>query len=130
MNRLEKLRAISPSDILIFDTETTGLNVGGSRRDEILSLAVMNLDGDVLFCDLLRPSERKKWPKAESINGISPSMVKDKKTIIERRSEDVYKRQRRELFGALAEHDAIRPVRIFAPCSVAVRRALIDRQRE
>lgn len=87
MNRLEKLRAISPSEVLIFDTETTGLNVGGSRRDEILSLAVMNLDGDVLFCDLLKPSERKKWPKAESINGISPSMVKDKQTIIERRSE-------------------------------------------
>ena len=87
MNRLEKLRAIIPSDVLIFDTETTGLNVGGSRRDEILSLAVMNLDGDVLFYDLLKPSERKKWPKAESINGISPSMVKDKQTIIERRSE-------------------------------------------
>ena len=60
MSRLEKLRAISPSDVLIFDTETTGLNVGGSRRDEILSLAVMNLDGDVLFCDLFKPSERKK----------------------------------------------------------------------
>lgn len=93
MSRLEKLRAISPSDVLIFDTETTGLNVGGSRRDEILSLAVMNLDGDVLFCDLFKPSERKKWPKAESINGISPSMVKDKQTIIERRSviEPIFK---------------------------------------
>lgn len=37
---------------------------------------------------------------------------------------------RRERFGALAEHDAIRPVGVFAPRSVSVRRALIDRQRE
>ena len=87
MTRKEKLKAIDPKKVIVFDTETTGLNIGGSRRDEILSLAVMNLDGDVLFCDLFKPSERKKWPKAESINGISPSMVKDKQTIIERRSE-------------------------------------------
>lgn len=87
MTRKERLQAIDPKKVIVFDTETTGLNIGGSRRDEILSLAVMNLDGDVLFCDLLKPSERKKWPKAESINGISPSMVKDKQTIIERRSE-------------------------------------------
>lgn len=87
MTRKEKLQAIDPKKVIVFDTETTGLNIGGYRRDEILSLAVMNLDGDVLFCDLLKPSERKKWPKAESINGISLSMVKDKQTIIERRSE-------------------------------------------
>lgn len=87
MTRKDRLQAIDPKKVIVFDTETTGLNIGGSRRDEILSLAVMNLDGDVLFCDLLKPSERKKWPKAESINGISPSMVKDKQTIIERRSE-------------------------------------------
>lgn len=87
MTRKEKLQAIDPKKVIVFDAETTGLNIGGSRRDEILSLAVMNLDGDVLFCDLLKPSERKKWPKAESINGISPSMVKDKQTIVERRSE-------------------------------------------
>lgn len=87
MTRKEKLQAIDPKKVIVFDTETTGLNIGGCRRDEILSLAVMNLDGDVLFCDLLKPSERKKWPKAESINGISPSMVKGKQTIIERRSE-------------------------------------------
>lgn len=87
MTRKEKLQAIAPKDVIIFDTETTGLNVGGSRRDEILSLAVINLDGDVLFHDLFKPSERKKWPKAESINGISPSMVSDKKAIIDRRDE-------------------------------------------
>ena len=87
MTRKDKLKAIDPKQVIIFDAETTGLNVGGSKRDEILSLAVMNLDGDVLFSDLVKPSERKKWPKAESINGISPSMVKDKQTLIERRSE-------------------------------------------
>lgn len=87
MTRKEKLQNIDPKNIIVFDTETTGLNVGGSRRDEILSLAIMNLNGDVLFNDLVRPAERKKWPKAESINGISPAMVKDKKTLLERRNE-------------------------------------------
>lgn len=87
VSRLEKLRSIDPKDILVFDTETTGFNVGGSRRDEILSLAVINLDGDILFNDLVKPVERKKWPKAEGVNGISPAMVKDKKTILERREE-------------------------------------------
>ena len=41
MTRKEKLQAIDPKKVIVFDTETTGLNIGGSRRDEILSLAVL-----------------------------------------------------------------------------------------
>lgn len=87
MDRKDKLLSIDPKDVIVFDTETTGINVGGDRQDEILSLAVMNLAGDVLFNDRFKPSRRKRWPKAESINGISPAMVKDKLTIEERKGE-------------------------------------------
>ncbi len=87
MNRKGKLLSIDPEDVIIFDTETTGINVGGDRQDEILSLAVMNLAGDVLFNDRFKPSKRKRWPKAEGINGISPAMVKDKQAIEERKDE-------------------------------------------
>lgn len=87
MTRKEKLQAIDPKDVIIFDTETTGFDVGGDRRDEVLSLAVMNLAGDILFNDMFKPVQRKRWPKAESVNGISPEMVKDKQTIEERRAE-------------------------------------------
>lgn len=87
MTKKEKLQSIDPKDVIVFDTETTGINVGGDRQDEILSLAVMNLAGDVLFNDMFKPSKRKRWPKAEGINGISPDMVKDKQTIEERKGE-------------------------------------------
>lgn len=87
MGRLEKLRAYDPHEVIVFDTETTGVAPFGDRPDEILSLAVMDLAGNVLFRDTFKPERRVRWPKAESINGISPAMVKDKQTIMQRQAE-------------------------------------------
>lgn len=85
MTRKENLKTLDPKNVIVFDTETTGTAVGGN--DEVLSLAVMNMAGDVLFYDTFKPLHRKRWSKAESINGISPDMVKDKQTIEERKGE-------------------------------------------
>ena len=82
--RLERLRSYDPSTVIVFDTETTGKS---PMRDEILSLAIIDLNGNVLFNDMFKPVDRIRWPKAESIHGISPAMVADKQPISERRAE-------------------------------------------
>ncbi len=90
---LEQVRALDPKRVIVLDTETTGL--GKNSNDEILSLSIIDLDGTVLFDELVRPEHRKRWPKAQEINGISPAMVKDKKTLAE------YGDQLRELWGRI-----------------------------
>ena len=68
------------SDILIFDTETTGIF---PNSEEILELAIINGCGDVLFNERFKPEKKKTWPKSQAINGISPDDVKDCKTLKE-----------------------------------------------
>lgn len=85
MGKADNLKALDSSTVLVLDTETTGIRRNG--EDEVLSLAIMSLDGNVLFNDMFKPERRKRWPKAEEINGISPSMVNEKQTIAERRDE-------------------------------------------
>ena len=84
MGRLEKLRAIDPCQIIVFDTETTGIGAG---NNEILQLSIIDGLGNVLFDDLIKPERRKRWNKAQEIHGISPEDVKDKQTLLERREE-------------------------------------------
>lgn len=84
MGRLEKLRAIDPGQIIVFDTETTGIGAG---NNEILQLSIIDGLGNVLFDDLIKPERRKRWNKAQEIHGISPEDVKDKQTLLERREE-------------------------------------------
>ena len=62
------------SEILIFDTETTGIF---PKSDEILELAIINGCGDVLFNERFKPEHKTSWPEAEAINGIAPESVKD-----------------------------------------------------
>lgn len=85
MGKADTLKALDSSTVLVLDTETTGIRRNGD--DEVLSLAIMSLDGNVLFYDTFKPERRKRWPKAEEVNGISPSMVKDKQPIAERCDE-------------------------------------------
>jgi len=75
---------LDSSKIIVIDTETTGLNPGS---DEVLSLAIIDGDGNVLFDDFMRPARRKRWPKAAEINGITWSDVKDKGTLLDRGAE-------------------------------------------
>lgn len=65
-----------PEKIIFFDTETTGITVS----DEILSLAIVDQDGNTLFNELIRPSRKKKWPEAARVNHITPDMVKNRPT--------------------------------------------------
>ena len=51
--------------------------------DEILQLSVVRGDGEVLFSDYVKPEVKKRWPKAQEVNGITPAMVKDKRTMCE-----------------------------------------------
>lgn len=77
---VSKISSVPAERVVCFDTETTGVNPG---RDEILQLSVVDGNGTVLFSDYVRPERRKSWPKAQEVNGISPSMVKGKRTIAE-----------------------------------------------
>lgn len=76
---IEKIRALDPKRVIVLDTETTGLRPRGN--DEILSLSIIDLEGTVLFDEIVKPAHRMTWKKAEEINGISPDMVKDKQPL-------------------------------------------------
>lgn len=76
---IEKIRALDPKRVIVLDTETTGLRPRGN--DEILSLSIIDLEGTVLFDEIVKPAHRMTWKKAEEINGISPGMVKDKQPL-------------------------------------------------
>lgn len=77
---LESLRAIRPFRTVAIDTETTGLD---PDKDEVLQVAVIDGDGDVLINTLVKPVHRRSWAKAEAIHGISPEDVKDAPTLEE-----------------------------------------------
>lgn len=59
------------TDYLYIDTETTGL----TDEDELLSVSVLNDEGECVYHSLLKPSHTDNWVNAELINDISPAMV-------------------------------------------------------
>jgi DNA polymerase III epsilon subunit-like protein len=67
---------------IVLDVETTGMTKFKDRpisdRQEILQLAIVDIDGNILFSELFKPSFRVRWPKAQEVHGITPEMVKDK----------------------------------------------------
>ena len=63
----------TPARGSILDTETTGLDSG----DEIIQIAILNPEGEVLLDELVKPYV-EITAEAESVNGISPAMVADK----------------------------------------------------
>lgn len=85
MRSLDDIKALDHARVLVVDTETTGLNP--YETDEILSLTVLDLDGNVIFDELVRPESRKRWPKAQEVHGITWAMVKDKKQLREYREQ-------------------------------------------
>lgn len=58
--------------IICLDTETTGLD---RTRDELLQLAIIDGDGQVLFNERFKPQHKISWINAEEIHGISPADV-------------------------------------------------------
>ena len=65
-----------------------------------------------------------------AFDALSVLLVAARVYASEKRNLGTLAKPRRERFGALAEHNAIRPVGVFAPRSVSVRRALVDSKRE
>ena len=72
---ISKLTNVNPEKIIVFDTETTGLNPYGN--DEILQIAIINGNGEELFNSYIKPEARRTWTKASEVNGITPRMVKN-----------------------------------------------------
>lgn len=63
--------------IMSLDVETTGL----SSTDEILQLAVVRGDGEVLVNRMFRPVAHSSWPAAQRVHGISPDSVENEQPI-------------------------------------------------
>lgn len=76
-------------DLVVIDFETTGIKnpldafMRGGKYDEILSVSIIDQDGNILIDSLCKPEERKTWAKAQEIHGISPAMVKNQPTFRE-----------------------------------------------
>lgn len=65
---------------VILDTETTGL----TDNDEIIQLAITDLNGDSLVSELIKPAKKKSInKKALEVHGIKMSMLKDAPTFNE-----------------------------------------------
>ncbi len=62
-------------ELAVIDFETTGID---PQQDEIIQVAVLAGDGQVLLNELCRPEHTAAWPGAQRVNGISPQMVADK----------------------------------------------------
>ena len=74
--------APSPTEgkTIVVDTETTGLS---ASEDELLQVSIIDSEGTILFDSYFKPFA-ESWREAQSINGISPEMVKDSPRISDR----------------------------------------------
>ena len=76
---------ILPEEIMVFDTETTGLS---KERDDILQFSAINGAGNTLMNQLIRPVRKKSWPDAERVNQITPQDVADA-PLLEAMADDI-----------------------------------------
>ena len=65
--------------VLFFDLELTGFY----DHDEILSVTIVDANGDLIMDTLVKPKKKKKWKNTEKIHGITPDMVEDAPTMDE-----------------------------------------------
>ncbi len=74
----------NPGEIIVLDTETTGLE----EYDKILSLSILDANTlDELFSSLIWPNGMRCWRDAERINQITYAMVRDAPSIQQVRGE-------------------------------------------
>jgi DNA polymerase III epsilon subunit-like protein len=84
LDGLNKLLSIPKDKVMAIDTETTGID---PKKDEVLSLSIVDGNGSVVFDSLIKPDHRKRWPNATKINGITWKDVKDKPTLLDYKDE-------------------------------------------
>lgn len=77
-------------NVIVFDTETTGVDFS---NDYVLSLGIIDFNGNILFNEMFKPGKRKYWNDASLINDIWYEDVKDKKLICS------YKKQIEKIFN-------------------------------
>lgn len=68
----------NPSGIVVFDLETTGLNIDGN--DDILQFAAIDAEGNILLNSYIRPYIQygsRFRPDASAINGITPAILQN-----------------------------------------------------
>ena len=82
---------ISLEEIMVFDTETTGLS---KERDDILQFSAINGAGEPLMNQLFHPVRQQAWPDAERVNRITPQDVKDA-PLLEDMADDILQLFRR-----------------------------------
>jgi len=70
--------------IIALDLETTGIN---PYEDEILQFSIIDDKLNTLFSDYIKPVRHTSWEGAMRVNGITPQMVNNKPTLLERRQE-------------------------------------------
>lgn len=68
---------IQRENFVIIDFETTGLNYkyNSPDMDEILSVSIINQDGEVILDTLCSTERKKSWYQAQRVHGISPRDV-------------------------------------------------------
>lgn len=76
--RLSK-NSYRPSDIIVLDTETTG--VCRDRQDEVLQLAIIDGTGKTIWNKFYKPEYITEWAGAMAVNHITPEMVENCPTI-------------------------------------------------
>lgn len=75
---------MNPNNVLVLDTETTGLN---PETDELLQIAIVEYDGDGRFSSFFRPERHREWPEAMKVNHITPGAVADRAYAFEYRQK-------------------------------------------
>ena len=76
ISRLRKPRW-AKAPVVFLDLETTGLD----NSDEVVEIAIIDSDADVLVNCLVRPRRRKRWPQARNVHGIDPAHVAEAPTL-------------------------------------------------
>lgn len=83
-DKLEYLSLVKENEVIVVDTETTGLN---ADTDELLQVSIIDSQGNTLFNSYIKPLYTDNWNKAMAVNHITPEMVANAPNILEVKQE-------------------------------------------